>query len=155
MGIVKKNSILLVEFANQKRALDGFSVRDAILFAGPVRLRPILMTSFATLAAAVPPALAFGPGAESRIPMAITVIGGVIVSTFFTLLVVPCAYSLMARLESKSHPERELYGEAPKPAMRPGHEPALNGESASGPAHASSLRDKPAAPPVAISPDAP
>jgi HAE1 family hydrophobic/amphiphilic exporter-1 len=154
MGIVKKNSILLVEFANQKRALDGFSIRDAILFAGPVRLRPILMTSFATLAAAVPPALAFGPGAESRIPMAITVIGGVIVSTFFTLLVVPCAYSLMARLESKSHPERELYGEAPKPAMRPGPEPALHGDSASGPAHTSSLRDQPAAPPVTIPPDA-
>jgi HAE1 family hydrophobic/amphiphilic exporter-1 len=99
-------------------------VRDAILFAGPVRLRPILMTSLATLAAAVPPALALGPGAESRIPMAITVIGGVIVSTFFTLLVVPCAYSLMAKLESKSHPEAELYGEAAKPAMRPGHEAA-------------------------------
>jgi hydrophobe/amphiphile efflux-1 (HAE1) family protein len=122
MGIVKKNSILLVEFANQKRFVDGFSVRDAILYAGPVRLRPILMTSMATLAAAVPPALAFGPGAESRIPMAITVIGGVIVSTFFTLLVVPCAYSLLSHLESKSHPEAELYGAAPKPAMRPGHE---------------------------------
>ena len=56
------------------------------------------------------PALAWGPGAESRIPMAITVIGGVIVSTFFTLLVVPCAYSLLARFESRTHPERELYG---------------------------------------------
>ena len=119
MGIVKKNSILLVEFTNAKRFIDGFSVRDAILFAGPVRLRPILMTSLATLAAAVPPALALGPGAESRIPMAITVIGGVIVSTFFTLLVVPCAYSLMVNLESKSRPEAELYGAAPKPEMRP------------------------------------
>ena len=125
MGIVKKNSILLVEFANQKRVLDGLPVRDAILFAGPVRLRPILMTSLATLAAAVPPALALGPGAESRIPMAITVIGGVIVSTFFTLLVVPCAYSLMARLESKSHPEAELYAEVAKPVMRPGHDTAV------------------------------
>src|SRR5471032_3594059 len=122
MGIVKKNSILLVEFTNQKRYLDGFSVRDAILYAGPVRLRPILMTSMATLAAAVPPALALGPGAESRIPMAITVIGGVIVSTFFTLLVVPCAYSLMVRLEAKSHPEAELYGATSRPVMRPGHE---------------------------------
>jgi hydrophobe/amphiphile efflux-1 (HAE1) family protein len=127
MGIVKKNSILLVEFTNAKRFIDGFSVRDAILFAGPVRLRPILMTSLATLAAAVPPALALGPGAESRIPMAITVIGGVIVSTFFTLLVVPCAYSLMARLESKSHPEADLYGAPAKPAMRPGHDLASNG----------------------------
>ena len=113
MGIVKKNSILLIEFTNQKRILDGLSVRDAILFAGPVRLRPILMTSLATLAAALPPALALGPGAESRIPMSITVIGGVIVSTFFTLLVVPCAYSLLARLESKKHPEQELYGLTP------------------------------------------
>ena len=85
------------------------------------------MTSLATLAAAVPPALALGPGAESRIPMAITVIGGVIVSTFFTLLVVPCAYSLMAQLESKSHPEAELYGATVKPVMRPGHEPLIQG----------------------------
>jgi hydrophobe/amphiphile efflux-1 (HAE1) family protein len=122
MGIVKKNSILLVEFANQKRVIDGMAPREAILFAGPVRLRPILMTSLATLAAAVPPALALGPGAESRIPMAITVIGGVIVSTFFTLLVVPCAYSLMVRFEIKTHPEHELYGEIEKPLMR--HEAA-------------------------------
>jgi len=129
MGIVKKNSILLVEFTNAKRFLDGFSVRDAILHAGPIRLRPILMTSLATLAAAVPPALALGPGAESRIPMAITVIGGVIVSTFFTLLVVPCAYSLMARLESKAHPEAELYGARAKPVMRLGHDAATIGTS--------------------------
>ena len=74
------------------------------------------MTSLATLAAALPPALALGPGAESRIPMSITVIGGVIVSTFFTLLVVPCAYSLLARVEGKDHPERETYGLPPKPA---------------------------------------
>ena len=118
MGIVKKNSILLVEFANQKRFVDDMPVREALLFAGPVRLRPILMTSLATLAAAVPPALALGPGAESRIPMAITVIGGVIVSTFFTLLVVPCAYSLLSHLESRSHPERELYGRASQSARR-------------------------------------
>ena len=117
MGIAKKNSILLIEFANQKRFLDGLSVRDAILAAGPIRLRPILMTSLATLAAALPPALALGPGAESRIPMSITVIGGVIVSTFFTLLVVPCAYSLLARLEGTHHPEEEIYGVAPKPEV--------------------------------------
>jgi HAE1 family hydrophobic/amphiphilic exporter-1 len=122
MGIVKKNSILLVEFTNAKRYIEGYSVRDAILFAGPVRLRPILMTSLATLAAAVPPALALGPGAESRIPMAITVIGGVIVSTFFTLLVVPCAYSLMVNLEGKSHPEAELYAHPAPAPMRPRHE---------------------------------
>lgn len=102
MGIVKKNSILLVEFINHKRSEDGLPLDEAILEASPIRLRPILMTSFATLAAAIPPAMAIGPGAESRIPMSITIIGGVVVSTFFTLFVVPCAYRVFARLESKS-----------------------------------------------------
>lgn len=97
MGIVKKNGILLVEFTNHKRFVDGLNVEDAILEASPIRLRPILMTSIATLAAAIPPALALGPGAESRVPMAITVIGGVLVSTVFTLFVVPCAYRVMSR----------------------------------------------------------
>jgi hydrophobe/amphiphile efflux-1 (HAE1) family protein len=99
MGIVKKNSILLVEFTNKKRYEEGMPLREAILEAAPIRLRPILMTSCATMAAAVPPMLALGPGAESRIPMAIAVFGGVFVSTLLTLFVVPCAYSLMANLE--------------------------------------------------------
>ena len=99
MGIVKKNSILLVEFTNHKRDHEGLAVRQAILEAAPVRLRPILMTSLACISAAIPPALALGPGAESRVPMSIAVLGGVCVSTFFTLFVVPCAYSLFANLE--------------------------------------------------------
>ncbi len=101
MGIVKKNSILLVEFTNHKREQEKMPVKEAILAASPIRLRPILMTSVATLAAALPPALAVGPGAESRIPMSIAIVGGVLVSTLFTLLVVPCAYSLLSRLERK------------------------------------------------------
>ena len=96
MGIVKKNSILLVDFTNQVRD-QGRGVNDALQEACPLRLRPILMTSFATIAGAVPPALAVGPGAESRIPMALAVIGGVLVSTALTLFVVPCVYSLFAR----------------------------------------------------------
>ncbi len=71
--------------------------------ACPIRLRPILMTSISTIAAAIPPAMAIGPGAETRIPMAITVIGGVTLSTLLTLLVVPCAYSLFSRLEHKKY----------------------------------------------------
>jgi len=98
MGIVKKNSILLVDFANQARG-EGLGVREALQTACPTRLRPILMTAISTVAAAIPPALALGPGAESRIPMAITVIGGMTVSTLLTLFVVPCAYLLFARLE--------------------------------------------------------
>ncbi|BAV32614.1 acriflavin resistance protein [Sulfuricaulis limicola] len=99
MGIVKKNSILLVDFTNQVRDRGGVTVRDALIEACPIRLRPILMTSFATIAAALPLALALGPGAELRAPMAIAVIGGVLVSTLLTLFVVPCVYELLARFE--------------------------------------------------------
>lgn len=102
MGIVKKNSILLVDFTNQMRET-GLGVREALEKACPQRLRPILMTSISTIAAAVPPALAIGPGAESRIPMAAAVIGGVTLSTILTLYVVPCAYSLFARFEHKHY----------------------------------------------------
>jgi len=98
MGIVKKNSILLVDFTNQCRA-EGKDVHTAILKACPVRLRPILMTSVATVAGALPEALSLGPGSETTIPMAIAIIGGVIASTILTLFVVPCAYSLMSNLE--------------------------------------------------------
>ena len=98
MGIVKKNSILLVDFTNEKRA-EGNNVEDALLKACPIRLRPILMTSIACVAGAIPAAISFGPGAETRAPMAIAIIGGVTLSTFLTLLVVPCAYSLMSRYE--------------------------------------------------------
>jgi hydrophobe/amphiphile efflux-1 (HAE1) family protein len=98
MGIVKKNSILLVDFANHLRE-QGRAAADAMIQAGPIRLRPILMTSFATVAGALPAALALGPGAESRIPMALAVIGGVLVSTALTLFVVPAVYFLFSRLE--------------------------------------------------------
>jgi HAE1 family hydrophobic/amphiphilic exporter-1 len=102
MGIVKKNSILLVDFTNKRRE-QGMELREALLDACPIRLRPILMTSVATVAAAIPPALALGPGAEIRIPMAIAVIGGVMVSTLLTLFVVPCAMTVLSRFESKRH----------------------------------------------------
>lgn len=114
MGIVKKNSILLVEFTNRLRHEDGLPIRDAILQAAPIRLRPILMTSLATIAAAVPLALGIGPGAETRMPMSWTIIGGVIVSTVFTLFVVPCAYSLMSRLERPPTDEDRKFLEEPQ-----------------------------------------
>jgi hydrophobe/amphiphile efflux-1 (HAE1) family protein len=88
LGIAKKNSIILVDYALQMRET-GKDPREAMLIAGPRRLRPILMTSVATLMAAVPPALGIGPGSEIRTPMAIAVIGGLVVSTALSLLVVP------------------------------------------------------------------
>jgi hydrophobe/amphiphile efflux-1 (HAE1) family protein len=91
-GIVKKNSIMIVEFANQVREKDHLNSLDALLKACPLRLRPIMMTTITTIAGTLPAALSLGPGAESRIPLAVTVIGGLILSTALTLYVVPCAY---------------------------------------------------------------
>jgi HAE1 family hydrophobic/amphiphilic exporter-1 len=93
MGIAKKNSIMLVDFTNQIRER-GVERHEALLHACPVRLRPILMTSIATIAGALPAAFAFGPGAETQRPMAIGLVGGMMVSTVMTLFVVPAAYSV-------------------------------------------------------------
>jgi multidrug efflux pump subunit AcrB len=100
MGIVKKNSILLVDFTNQCRK-NGKTVREGLLEACPMRLRPIIMTTLSTVAGAIPAAFALGPGAESRVPMALAIIGGVLVSTILTLFVVPCVYSLFSGLEKE------------------------------------------------------
>jgi multidrug efflux pump subunit AcrB len=96
MGLAKKNSIILVDYANQLRG-EGKDSRMAMAEAGPVRLRPILMTSTATVMAAVPAALSLGPGGEIRAPMAVAVIGGIAVSTALSLFVVPAFYVAVDR----------------------------------------------------------
>ncbi len=108
MGIVKKNSILLVDFTNAARDRGEKDVKKALLEACPVRLRPILMTSIACIAAAIPEALPFGTGSETTIPMAISIIGGVLVSTFLTLLVVPCVYELFSRIQKRDENKKEI-----------------------------------------------
>jgi len=95
VGLVTKNSILLVEFANQQRAL-GVSSHDAMVQAGVVRLRPILMTAFSTIAGILPIAIGFGAGAESRRPMGVAVVGGMLTSTFLTLVIIPVVYTLFS-----------------------------------------------------------
>lgn len=120
MGIAKKNSILLVEFTNKVREGEADEqkiedVNEAQLVACPVRLRPILMTSAATIAAALPLAIDHGPGSETRIPMGLAIIGGTFISTLFTLYVVPCAYSVLSRFETI---DRDEYG---NPATPVGH----------------------------------
>ena len=102
MGIVKKNSILLVDFTNERRR-QGMGVKDALLDACPIRLRPILMTSIAIVAAAIPEALTKGAGSETMVPMAVSIIGGVILSTVLTLFVIPCAYLLFSKLQHTSY----------------------------------------------------
>lgn len=101
MGIVKKNSILLVEYANQLREHEGLAALPAMLRAGPLRLRPILMTTIATMMAAVPPILGLGPGTETRSPMAAGVLGGLAVSTVLSLVVVPAFYVVADRVKSR------------------------------------------------------
>jgi multidrug efflux pump len=100
MGIVKKNSIILVDYANAFKA-KGFNARESMQKAGPIRLRPILMTATATMMAAIPPALGLGSGSEIRVPMAIGVIGGLILSTVLSLVVVPAFYVIADNLSGK------------------------------------------------------
>jgi multidrug efflux pump len=97
IGLVTKNSILLVEFANQQRAL-GLNPYESMVQAGMIRLRPILMTAFSTIAGILPIAIGFGAGAESRRPMGVAVIGGMITSTFLTLFVIPVVYTTFSAL---------------------------------------------------------
>ena len=94
MGLAAKNGILLVDFANQARR-EGMSLHDALLEAGRVRMRPILMTSFAMIFGMLPLAMALGEGAETRAPMAHAVIGGMVTSTVLTLIVTPVVYSYL------------------------------------------------------------
>jgi len=101
MGLVTKNAILLVDYTNVLRRRDGLERDDALRRAGPVRLRPILMTTLAMIAGMSPIALGTGAGAESRAPMAITVIGGLITSTLLTLVVVPVVYSILDDLSNR------------------------------------------------------
>ena len=95
MGIVAKNAILLIDFAKWAREKDGLSRREALIQAGAIRLRPILMTTLALIAGMIPVALGRGEGAEFRAPLGRAVIGGVITSTVLTLVVIPTFYEIM------------------------------------------------------------
>jgi multidrug efflux pump len=96
IGLVAKNAILIVEFANQLRER-GQPLFEAVAEAATIRLRPILMTSFSTVFGILPIAIGLGAGAEARRPLGIAVVGGVLLSTFLTLVVVPVVYTLLAR----------------------------------------------------------
>lgn len=95
IGLVTKNGILIVEFANQRRDA-GLSVKEAIVDAAASRFRPILMTSLTTILGALPIALSLGAGSESRVSMGIVLVGGLILATFLTLYIVPGIYSFLS-----------------------------------------------------------
>ena len=101
MGLVTKNAILLIDYTNLLRRR-GLSREEAILKAGPVRLRPILMTALSTMAGMIPVAIGLGQGAETRAPMGTAIVGGMATSTVLTLVVIPVVYSLMDDLAAAS-----------------------------------------------------
>lgn len=101
IGLVTKNGILIVEFANQIRERDHVSYAEAVFEAAKARFRPILMTSLATILGALPIALSLGAASGSRIGLGVVVVGGMIFSTFLTLIVIPSIYVLFSRIKPK------------------------------------------------------
>ena len=95
IGLISKHGILITEFANRQR-LKGKSIHEAVVEAAILRLRPILMTTAAMVLGAIPLALAFGPGAESRQQVGLVIAGGLLFGTVFSLIVVPVAYTYFA-----------------------------------------------------------
>ena len=115
MGLVTKNAILLIDFVNQERA-GGASRTQAVLAAGRIRLRPILMTTLAMIFGMIPLALGLGEGGEQRAPMGQAVIGGVITSSILTLVVVPVVYCY---LDDLSGWLKRRWGGASAPSQDP------------------------------------
>jgi multidrug efflux pump subunit AcrB len=107
IGIVTKNGILIVEFSNQKRK-KGMAKAEAAFEAAAARLRPILMTSLATIFGALPIAMALGAGAQSRVPLGIVIVGGLFFALILTLFVIPVMYTLMASNREKQADKIEV-----------------------------------------------
>ncbi|MFL5582134.1 MAG: efflux RND transporter permease subunit [Gemmatimonadaceae bacterium] len=110
-GIVAKNAILLIDFAKWEREKRGVPLREALIEAGAIRLRPILMTTFALIAGMVPVALGRGEGAQFRAPLGVAVIGGVLTSTLLTLIVIPTVYEVF---DEARHRVMGWFGARPK-----------------------------------------
>jgi len=124
MGIVAKNAILLIDFAKWTREQRDLPLRDALIEAGAIRLRPILMTTLALIAGMIPVALGLGEGADFRAPLGRAVIGGTITSTFLTLFVIPTVYEIFdgwrsalgARLFGRRRAAGHGHAPVPEPA---------------------------------------
>lgn len=118
MGIVAKNAILLIDFAKWAREQEGLDLRESLIRAGSIRLRPILMTTFALIAGMLPVALGRGEGAQFRAPLGVAVIGGVITSTLLTLVAIPTFYEILSDLkEGLARMAKRIFGSSAIEAM--------------------------------------
>jgi multidrug efflux pump len=123
MGIVKKNAIMMIDFALEAERKQGLSPRQSIVQASLLRFRPIMMTTLAALFGALPLALEGGTGSELRNPLGITIVGGLILSQMLTLYTTPVIYLAMERLRARfagaAPPQPELdLPDAPEPSQR-------------------------------------
>jgi HAE1 family hydrophobic/amphiphilic exporter-1 len=143
MGIVAKNAILLIDFAKWARAAQGIPLRDALVQAGRIRLRPILMTTFALIAGMIPVAIGAGEGADFRAPLGRAVIGGTITSTVLTLVVIPTVYEILDDL-------RSFLGRVARRVFRSPRPPPKGGHGARAPVHAVPAENEGAARPHAV-----
>jgi multidrug efflux pump len=125
MGIVKKNAIMMIDFALEAERSQGMSSRDAIMQAALLRFRPIMMTTLAALFGAIPLAVESGTGSELRNPLGITIIGGLLLSQLLTLYTTPVIYLQMERLRrrfssipAEREPQLDL-PDTPEPSQKP------------------------------------
>jgi multidrug efflux pump len=108
IGIVKKNAIMMIDFALEAQRAEGLSSREAIYRAALIRFRPIMMTTFAAILGAIPLAIGWGEGAELRRPLGLTIIGGLMVSQVLTLLTTPVVYIYLDRFRRVRSDEKSL-----------------------------------------------
>ena len=116
IGLVTKNGILIVEFANQNQ-MKGMKKSEAAIFSATQRLRPILMTSLAMSLGALPLALSLGASATSRIPLGVVIVGGILFSLMLTLFVIPAMYSFLSRKKKKSEIDKFIHETPPEPEI--------------------------------------